>query len=29
MSERDLVVEPIIEWLKELGWRHVKAKGSC
>jgi type I restriction enzyme R subunit len=26
MSERDLVVEPIIEWLKELGWRHVKAK---
>jgi type I restriction enzyme R subunit len=26
MSERNLVVEPIIEWLKELGWRHVKAK---
>jgi type I restriction enzyme, R subunit len=26
MSERSLVVEPIIEWLKELGWRHVKAR---
>jgi len=26
MSERDLVVKPIIDWLKELGWRHVSAR---